>query len=393
MEQVSTDQVEQQRLENLASYSILDTLPEGDYDAITKIAAEICATPISLVSLIDSRRQWFKSRQGLEATETNRDVAFCAHAIKTPEKPLIISDARLDERFVNNPLVTGELGIVFYAGFPLISSEGYGLGTLCVIDTKVRELSTNEIESLSALSRQVVRLLDLRKKSEQLENANFELSEFAKLVAHDIKGPLASIRMTADRLKSDIQQGLTDKSLTYLNMISNSSSRLSKLVDTLLVYYTEIKFNKAFKTTIKLSDLVTSIEEILCIEKNIKIKVLPAEAEIYVNEPVLKQILLNLFSNSNKYNDKKNIEISISVTSIEGGGYEFNISDNGIGIEAQNLNNVFDIFTTHGVSDRFGNKGTGIGLAAIKKLIESTGGKITVKSLVGVGSKFTFSFF
>lgn len=160
---------EQDRLSALEEYEILDTLPEAAYDDITRIAAQICGTPIALVSLVDRDRQWFKARVGLEARETPRDVAFCAHAILRPDELFVVEDAARDPRFADNPLVTGEPGVRFYAGAPLVTAEGYALGTLCVIDREPRTLSPLQRASLEALARQVVAQLDLRRAVVRLE--------------------------------------------------------------------------------------------------------------------------------------------------------------------------------------------------------------------------------
>jgi diguanylate cyclase (GGDEF)-like protein/PAS domain S-box-containing protein len=151
------------RLEVLYQYKILDTDPETEFDNLTQLAAQIGQTPIALISLVDRERQWFKSKVGLTVSETHRDVAFCAHTILQSE-PLIVEDATLDQRFVTNPLVTGEPHIRFYAGFPLETSTGYRLGTLCVIDRQSRQLSMDQIRALQVLSHQVVNQLRLRLK-------------------------------------------------------------------------------------------------------------------------------------------------------------------------------------------------------------------------------------
>jgi GAF domain-containing protein len=155
---------ESRRLQVLWQYEVLDTVPEKVFDELTALASAICETPIALISLVDENRQWFKSRVGINAKETSRDVSFCAHAILKPDL-MIVPDARKDRRFKNNPLVIGPPKIRFYAGMPLRTSDGFALGTLCVIDKKPRRLVASQKKSLALLASHAMTLLELRRRS------------------------------------------------------------------------------------------------------------------------------------------------------------------------------------------------------------------------------------
>ena len=177
---------EAERLAVLRGYQILDTAPDREFDLITALAARICDTPIALISLVDERRQWFKSNIGLNVSETNRNVAFCGHAILQREV-LHVSDAKMDKRFADNPLVTGDPHIRFYAGAPLVTENGLALGTVCVIDQKPRTLTKEQRESLTLLGQLAMSLLDFRK----------QLREISK-VASEREWLISALRRTTD---------------------------------------------------------------------------------------------------------------------------------------------------------------------------------------------------
>ncbi|HET7813458.1 MAG TPA: ATP-binding protein [Candidatus Baltobacteraceae bacterium] len=196
---------EERRLAVLREYQLLDTPPEALYDSFTRLAAEIAGTPIALVSLIDRDRQWFKSRVGLEATSTPRDQAFCAHAIAETE-PFVVQDAVNDTRFAGNPLVTGDPNIRFYAGYPLRSPEGFGLGTLCVIDREPRELTMEQHRALRQLSYALRAVLDDRRDMLQIFDAAYnELFSYdpgEKTFIFASRGALTMLGYTMAELRS-----------------------------------------------------------------------------------------------------------------------------------------------------------------------------------------------
>ena len=172
---------EDRRLEALRRYRILDTAPEQAYDDVVAIASAICGTPIALVSLVDEDRQWFKAKVGVEAVQTPREIAFCAHAI-LDDSTFVVPDAQEDQRFHDNPLVVGDPGIRFYAGSPIRTMDGFRLGTLCAADRRGRQLGETERLALEALSRQIGHLLELRRSVDDLARALENIRELSGII-------------------------------------------------------------------------------------------------------------------------------------------------------------------------------------------------------------------
>jgi GAF domain-containing protein len=189
---------EKQRLKVLWQYDVLDTVPEEVFDDLTELAARICGAPLALISLVDENRQWFKSRVGVTQSETKRDVSFCAHAILQNDL-FIVPDATVDKRFANNPLVTSEPKIRFYAGAPLVTPDGHALGTLCVLDQSPRELNADQRQALRVLARHVVGQLELRRQSRELATARNSGDEIKRDLLK-VRAELAAARKSLRKL-------------------------------------------------------------------------------------------------------------------------------------------------------------------------------------------------
>ena len=385
---------EQERLKALRSYELLDTLPEEAYDTITKLASYICDTPISLVTLLDADRNFLKSRLGIEFSESPRDISFCGHAILTENPIFIVEDARVDERFQDNPLVK-DFKAIFYAGVPLKTQDGHALGTLCVYDHKPRTLDEKQQEALLGLAKQVILLFEARKRNIELQKSqqettarNNRLEDFARLIAHDLKSPLSSIEGLVNQLNEDYAEENDEDFTVFMEHLSTSTKSMRSYIDGLLEYYRAdnllvTKEDATLDTIVsEVKNLHKSSDVTITLNKNIDLKAVPVVA--------IEQVISNLIDNGVKYNTSEHPEITLSGT-ITKDFYSISVADNGVGIPEDRQAHIFEPFKTMGTNDRNGNKGTGMGLATVKKLVEALGGTITVDSTVGKGSIFTFT--
>ena len=386
---------EDKRLEAVHSYKLLDTLPEKSYDTITSLASTLCDTPILLVTLLDAERNFLKSHLGVSFNESPRDISFCGHAIAGPEPIFIVEDARLDERFADNPLIA-EHDAIFYAGVPLRTKDGYALGTLCIYDNKPRILTESQKEGLRNLAYQTMELFEARISNFQLKEATSELQErnsqllaFSNLIAHDLKSPVHSIVGLIRLINEDFESILTKDLKEYLKMIEKSSYSLSDYVENLHAHYKSKELLHRKKNDVDFQKLIQDIKTFLIIE-NDEIST-PRSFKLHnVNKSALKQILVNLITNARKYNDKDFPKIDLSATETDT-HYIFNVSDNGMGITEKAQSIIFEMFKIAGVMDKSGRQGSGIGLATVKELVTKLGGTISVVSRLGEGSTFTFS--
>jgi len=385
------------RLEALKSLDILDTDSQKEFDDITSLVSFVCGTDISLICLVDSERQWFKAKDGTTIKESPRNYSICSHAILQPNQPFIINDTRKDNRFIDELIFLEGKPVIFYAGIPLVDKNGFALGTLNTMAHKPMELSEKQIESLQALAKQVIILFELNKKNKDLQEAqdkltknNESLKEFARVISHDLKMPLANIVTTSDLLLMKLEDIMDIESKEYFGYIKESSFTMSSYISDVLMHYESDSLIKHEPEKFNLNELLEEITNLLSIKSDCSIRFAENNPTPKSNKLALKQVFFNLIGNSIKYNDKEQIEISVSYNEDKLYHY-FAVADNGMGIPKNKIDTIFDLFTTANALDRSGNKGNGIGLSTVRNIVNQLGGTINVTSDPGISTTFNFS--
>lgn len=384
------------RLEVLRQYRILDTACEAAFDDLTLLAAQICGTPIALISLIDDCRQWFKSRVGLDVESTSRDVAFCAHAILQPSDILIVPDTLLDERFATNPLVTSDPYIRFYAGAPLITPDGYVLGTLCVIDRVPRQLSSDQVQALHTLSRQVITQLELRRNLDKLERITTSerqhIEDLISALSHDMRTPLLATRATLRAILGGAFGSISDTGAYVLEDCRQANEDLLKLVEGLVDISRHkievgknlnceiLNWNNIFVEAIVRSDISWKQK---CA---ISYKISPSLPTVYGDELEIQRVVQNLLDNAVRVSQQEQ-EVILEVAPLGVDKVKVSVRDYGPGIAPQHKERLFHRFSHR----RAQRSGSGLGLYLCRQIIEAHGGTINVETTLGEGSTFWFS--
>ncbi|WEK33558.1 MAG: GAF domain-containing sensor histidine kinase [Candidatus Pseudobacter hemicellulosilyticus] len=397
-------QKEAERLAELYSLNLLDTESEQDFTDVVELASFICQTPISLISLIDKDRQWFKAAKGLNATETPRSIALCAHTILS-SKPLIVTDVTSDKRFLDNPLVQEEPSIRFYAGFPLISKAGNNLGSLCVIDNKPRQLDDHQLNALAVLSKQVIKLMEERRTSELLrEISQLELKQSAGLkqlidtqrrimsiLGHDTRAPLHAI----NRLIKQVSLGTVSATeiTPYFELIGNQLDATIILLDNLVAWgKTHVAPGTHSADRFMVQRVVDESIELLseaAINKNITlINKVKETIFMFTSRQIVGFTLRNLISNAIKFSDHG----TVTITAVPRDAYiAITVTDTGIGMTASQVkaykNNqaVSSSGTSH-------ESGSGLGVVLIHEFLQQHGGRMEVDSVLGEGTSITVYF-
>lgn len=380
----------------LKEYNIIDSGPDEDYENLCFLAAAMCNVPVAKISVVDRERIWNKSVYGAELQVIDRKYSFCDHTIHSDSSITILKRSEDPDIFkLAKNVYQREYN--FYAGVPLHNPNGHAIAVFCIFDTEEKVLSKTQIKSLKALAKQALKLFEFRKQKNKLYQVQNklkakykELEKFTSLVSHDLKSPLANIISLSELLKDENKGKFDADTEQYLEFLVESSYSLRNYVDGILSFYKSDHVMEKDYTNVDLRKLLKPIVDLYQVSDHIKITY-PDDVMLHnVNKAALTQVIMNLISNALKYNDKEIRKVNIEFSKNEE-YYFFNVRDNGKGIPKDKFEAIFDLFTTLETADREGNLGSGIGLATVKKLVESMDGSITIESEEGDGSNFKFS--
>ena len=407
---------EQERLLSLHKLGLLDTHPEERFDIITRTATQIFHVPISTLTLVDEKREWFKSCQGLSSKEGSRAISFCGHALLAPEM-LVIPDTKKDVRFSDNPMVVGKPYIRFYAGVPISNADGQRVGVFCIKDTKPREFAKANQEILLGLaawaelevnSHNLSLALSERKRSEQdlikekanLQKANKKLEsldklkdEFLSIASHELRTPLTAIDGLVSMILSG-EYGEVNANLKQpLQDVNTSSQRLINLVNDLLslsrIQAGKMSYNLSEFSIADVVNQAVHLLQPLSGQKGLRLEIAKLEPRSGQGDSEkVKEVLNNLIGNSLKFTDQGSITIS---TKSEQDKVSVYITDTGIGITKEDQGKLFGMFEQlESAKDKPAS--TGLGLHISQEMIRKMRGELWIdKSEVGVGSTFAFS--
>ena len=368
------------RLAALRSYGILDTPIEGAFDDVTRIAALICGAPIAVVNFIDSGRQWFKSEIGLGLREMPLGPSICAHAILQNEL-FIVGDTTQDSRFSANPLVTGDPGLRFYAGAPLLTPDGLTLGTVCVLDMQPRVLSDEQSLALKALARQVMAQLELRKALVLAERAAGFQKRLLAIVGHDLKTPLRSGGYAIEKVRREVGPELQKRLTVASDAFAQIDSEFNKLVALATTDEADgVPRTREVSLDSVLDPLLVPWRAIAQ-RKGLSLRHVRSTAIVESQPELLATIVGNFISNAIKYTEKGSVLIGCRRRR---GSVVVEVIDTGVGIEAARADVIFNAFQQGDPS----SEGLGLGLWIASRTAAMLGHAVRMQSWPGCGTRF-----
>ncbi len=387
--------IEQQRVDSLYSYHLIDGVNNHQFDSLVKLAATVCETPIATLNLLDEDTEYSISSYGIELRSSPRNESISNQIIVDPV-PLVIEDISQDERFANLSSFIVENNLNFFAGFPLVNSEGYTLGAICVYDYEAKKITSDHLNALKTIANQLILLFNSHKHVSELEimqetlQLNIDnLEEYTGFISNDLRSPFRNIELISEILYDKHINDLPQDSLNHLRDIITETKESREFIVDLLEYSKSISaFNQEFEL-VSMDELIHKLIARMKIPKKFTVEVEGDMPEFYFPRMALNHLFSNLIENATKYNDSDNPIIRISY--IENYGHHiFKVYDNGPGINPKIkpiINKLFE-----GGLDSNSNfiKSIGLGLAIVNKLAHLMGGGIILDSEPGKGCEYTF---
>lgn len=372
------------RLEVLSSYGVLDTPSEPLFDDLTALASQLCGTPIALISLVDRDRQWFKSEHGLGQRQTPLEASICAHAILQDDL-LEVPDTLEDPRFVGNPLVRGELGLRFYAGAVLKTSDGLPLGTICVLDKQPRRLAPSQQQALRRLARQTMALLEMRRLLVQAQSASRYRGQLMAIAGHDLKTPLRQASYDLHRVGRCM-----DPDHPASELLSQASQRLSQIdrqFDQLASLAAAGEHGLAAPGPVDLAEILQLVQASWARPakaKGLQLRLAGCKPRVLSHRALLTTLVGNLVGNAVKYTERGKVLLGCRR---RGDRLLLSVIDTGIGMSEAQLAQCFGAFGQRDPS----SEGLGLGLWIARGAADSLGHPLSVRSTLGVGTRFELS--
>ena len=362
----------------IAEYRLDGAHPEPDLESLAELAATICHVSTAVINIIDDRYQHQIAAVGFQAAICAREDSMCAVVFQNKEQ-VVVADARVDQRFSDNPFVTGELASVrFYASSPLVTPDGIPIGTLCVFDEETGDLDAEKRRAIDLLAHQVVEVLELRKTTRELSQSNDQLAHFAGQIGHDLRNPLMAVSGFLELATDSPEMANAPFAATVIARAESAASRMAIMITDLLTF-AQAGGSQPRREQIDLQFLVNSVVEDLhsALEETGAKVVVDAPVRLLGDPTLLRALLQNLVANAIKFSAAAGETPLVEIRAQEiSAGWRLTVDDNGPGIVPEQRERVFDLMdrgTAHGVS------GLGIGLSTCRRIVQAHGGRIGVE--------------
>ena len=382
---------EMERLIGLSEFDLDYSNLEDNFKDLTKLAAKVAGTDISLINLLDSYTQWTISSHGLGITQMPRDESVCQYTIMN-DGGFEVEDLSKDERFKDRFYVQDDPKLRYYFGVPLTTNDGVNIGALCVLDNTAKTINPEKIELLKIISDEIVNRLTALRIIESLKSKLSEATQTQKKVAHDIRGPIGGIIGLAQIIKEQGDDNKLDEVLEFINLIHKSGNSLLELADEILSNDTKaIKLGNDEFNLVILKDKLEKLYTPQAVIKSIKFEVIiDAKTEqIPFSKNKLLQIIGNLISNAMKFTPQNgNIIVELDIVrNVDDNNIHILVKDSGVGLNQQSIDAILS-GTAKSTDGTQGENGFGFGLALVKHLVDSLNGQINIHSVVGEGATF-----